>query len=98
MQIGMINIFYCQYVRIFNHDNHYQNVLPQNVSLIYNMIPLTALFFLILEKVITLPSSVSIHLLQVELYILLVTWPHKATPFKCHTFLLVRGLRSMSPS
>ena len=33
----MINIFYCQNVYIFTHERHCWNVLPCNVSIIYNL-------------------------------------------------------------
>ena len=33
----MLKIFYCQHVCIFNHEKHCRNVLPCNVSQIYNV-------------------------------------------------------------
>ena len=45
----------------------------------------------------TLPIVVSIHLLQVEICILFVTWPNKTTPLRCHAYLWVRAPHPMSP-
>ena len=39
----------------------------------------------------TLPSVVSIYLLQFEICILFFTWPHKTTPLRCHAYSLVRA-------
>ena len=41
----LINISYCQYVCVYNHENHCQNVLPCNVSPIFHKIHLTILLF-----------------------------------------------------
>ena len=51
----------------------------------------------LLHLVSTLPNGVSIYLLQVEICILFVTWSHKTTPLRCHAYLWMWALRSMSP-
>ena len=42
-------------------------------------------------------STFPIHLLQVEICILFVTWPNKTTPLRCHAYLWVRAHCRMSP-
>ena len=42
-------------------------------------------------EVITLLGLVSICLLQVKICILFVMWPHKTTPFMCHSNLSVEA-------
>ena len=56
------------------------------------------MFGSLLHLVSTLPSVVSIHLLQVNICILFVTWPYKTTPVRCYAYLCVTAPRSMSPT
>ena len=51
----------------------------------------------LLHWVSTVDILVYIHFLQMELFLLFIMWPNKATLFRCHAHLWVRASLSMSP-
>ena len=83
---------YLRFISYKSHENRHIDFSNSHVTSSWSLYQ-RVMFGSLWHYVSTFP----IHLLQVEICILFVTWPNKTTPLRCHAYLWVRAPCHMSP-